>query len=44
MEVNLTENEVAEIVALIEQAWNDGFDSEALQSLFEKLSGVSDGH
>ena len=44
MQVELNESEVAEIVAMIEQAWSDGFDSEALQSIFEKLNGVSDGH
>lgn len=38
MNVELSDKEVNEIISLIDQAWCDGFESEELNSIFEKLN------
>ncbi|USS95536.1 hypothetical protein M5J15_14575 [Serratia symbiotica] len=38
MSLELSDKEVKEIISLIDQAWCDGFESEELNSIFEKLN------
>ncbi|USS95156.1 hypothetical protein M5J15_11080 [Serratia symbiotica] len=38
MNLELSDKEVKEIISLIDQAWCDGFESEELNSIFEKLN------
>lgn len=43
MSIELNTHEIEELIELIQQAWLDGFDSEALETAFEKLQEAKEG-
>jgi len=42
MNIELNQNEIEELIGLIQQAWLDGFDGEALETAFEKLKAAQE--